>query len=243
MAKVLKKAGSILKAVVDIILPPVCYICRRSCSSKYGLCDLCLERIHNVPSPYCLKCGKRLLGRESICSECNGKDIHYIEKGWSCCYYKDTVKECVHLFKYRRHLGLVDIFRDIMLDFIKKNDMAKDIDLIVPVPMHPAKRRERTYNHAEIIARSLSKHLDMPFNFKGLKKIKWTESQSELDRAKRLQNVKDTFLVVDKNAFFGKRVLLVDDVYTTGATINECAKAVQNAEPNKVFFLTLARGL
>ncbi len=130
-----------------------------------------------------------------------------------------------------------------MIDFVKKHDIHKNVDLIVPVPIYPTKKRERTYNHAEILARSLSKNFAIPINAKNLKKIKWTQSQSELGREKRLKNVKDTFLIVDKGAFSDKCVLLVDDVYTTGTTINECAKVLRGAKASKVFSLTLARGV
>lgn len=223
MSSVLQKPKSIFKTLLDIVLPTVCYVCGRSCSSKYGLCDLCLNRIR-------------------LCAEYGSKNP-YIEKAWSCSYYKDTIKECIHLFKYKGYIGLIDIFRDIMIDFVKKHDIHKNIDLIVPVPVYPTKKRERTYNHAEILARSLSKNFAIPINAKNLKKIKWTQSQSELGREKRLKNVKDTFLIVDKGAFSDKCVLLVDDVYTTGTTINECAKVLRGAKASKVFSLTLARGV
>ncbi len=130
-----------------------------------------------------------------------------------------------------------------MIDFVKKHDIDKNIDLITPVPIYPTKKRERTYNHAEILARSLSKNFAIPIDAKNLKKIRWTRSQSELGREKRLKNVKDSFLIVDKGAFSDKCVLLVDDVYTTGTTINECAKVLRGAKASKVFSLTLARGV
>ena len=223
MPSVLQKPKSIFKTLLDIVLPPVCYVCGTGCSSKYGLCDLCLNKIR-------------------LCADYSPKNA-YIEKAWSCSYYKDTIKECIHLFKYKGYIGLIDIFRDIMIDFVKKHDIHKNVDLIVPVPIYPTKKRERTYNHAEILARSLSKNFTIPINAKNLKKIKWTQSQSELGREKRLKNVKDTFLIVDKGVFSDKRVLLVDDVYTTGTTINECAKVLRGAKASKVFSLTLARGV
>jgi ComF family protein len=222
MPAILEKPKRIFKGLIDMVLPPVCYVCGRSCSSKYGICDLCLNKIR-------------------FCAEYDLKNSH-IERSWSCSYYKDTIKECIHLFKYKGYIGLIDIFRDTMVAFVKKHRIDKDIDLIVPVPLYPAKKRERTYNHAEILARSLSKAFAIPIDAKNLKKIRWTQSQSELGREKRLKNVRGSFLVVDKSAFSGKNVLLVDDVYTTGTTINECAKMLREAKASKVFSLTLARG-
>ena len=242
MAKVLKKTGSLFKALLDVLLPPVCYVCRESCSGKYGLCEVCIAKIRYIPYPHCLKCGRRLANKETLCRECASKKSP-LERGWSCCYYEGTIKECIHLFKYNRYIGLIDVFRDIAVNFIRKNNIAKKVDLIVPVPLHPAKRRGRPYNHAEVFASSVAKVIAIPADLKNLKKIKWTESQSELNKDKRLENVKESFLAVDKNSFSGRNVLLVDDVYTTGATINECAKALLDANANKVFSLTLARGV
>ena len=222
-------------------MPPVCYVCGKSCSSKYGLCEACLGKIKHISHPRCPKCGRRLLSKDAVCGECNAKES-YIEKNWSCCSYEDTMKECIHLFKYRGYLGLVDIFKDVMVNFIKANEIRNEIDLIVPIPIFSTKKRERTYNHSEVLAGLLSKSLGVAMDEKNLKKIKWSRSQSELDKKNRLKNVKDTFLVIDKDVFAGKNVLLVDDVYTTGATVNECAKMLLEANAGRVLSLTLARG-
>jgi len=237
----MEKPIKVFKTFLDIVLPPVCYMCGKSCSSKYGLCDFCLEKIHPIPPPHCQKCGRRVTTSESLCAECIAKKS-CVERGWSCCHYKDTIKECIHLFKYRGYVGLVDIFKDVMAGFIKKHRIHEEVNFIVPVPIYATKKRERTYNHAEVLARSLSKFFVIPMDTKNLKKIKWTQSQSELGKEKRLKNVKDTFLAVDRNVFSGKSILLVDDVYTTGATIDECAKILLLAGAGKVFSLVLARG-
>ena len=242
MATVLNKPISIFKTFLDIVLPPVCYVCKESCSGKYGLCEVCLEKIWHIPPPYCLKCGRRVPEKESTCGECKKKVVH-VQRGFSCCEYKDTIKHCIHLFKYNGYVGLVDIFKDIMTDFLKKHTLDKEIDLIVPVPMYRTKKRERTYNHAEVLARSISQSFSILIDSKNLKKIRWTQSQSELDKQKRLRNVKDSFITVDKNVFRGKNVLLVDDVYTTGATINECARVLSGTEPRSIYSLTLARSI
>lgn len=241
MTTLLKKPVSLFKAFLDIVLPPVCYVCGKPCSGKYGLCEMCLEKIRRITPPACAKCGRKLHSDVSICGDCSVKNS-YIEKGWCACYYEGSIKECIHLFKYNGYLGLVDIFRDITLDSVKRNVEVKDADIIVPVPIYSTKKRERAYNHAEVIARAISKNISIPVDSRNLKKIRWTKSQSELDRQKRLENVKGSFIVVDKNAFLDKNVILVDDVYTTGATINECAKTLKNAGVNKVYFLALARG-
>jgi competence protein ComFC len=241
MNTLLGRTKSVFKSVLDMVMPPVCYVCGKSCSAQYGLCDDCLGGISHIVSPYCIKCGVRVRKNEKLCSECLKKDS-YISRGWSCCYYKDTIKNCIHLFKYSGYTGLSDIFSAIMNNFASKN-ISNPIDIIVPVPIHPSKKRERSYNHSEILAKALSKNRSIPVNTNNLIKIKWTRSQSELDKKKREGNIKNTFFVIDKNMFKDKEILLVDDVYTTGSTINECAKTLIESGASKVCSLTLARSI
>jgi len=243
MSHLSQRSLSILKALADVLLPTVCYICEKSCSAEFGLCEECLAKIRYIPYPYCTKCGRGCSAGDDLCPECRDNATSAVEKAWSCCYYTDTVKDCIHLFKYRGYAGLADIFGYIMLEFAEKNGLFENIDFIVPVPMHSSKKRERSYNHAELLARFIAKRSFVSLDSKNLKKIKWTQSQSELDKAKRLNNVKDTFLVIDKEIFRDKSILLIDDVYTTGATINECAGTLLSSGSKKVFSFTLARGV
>lgn len=236
----LEKSKLILKSFLDVIFPPACYVCGRSASSEYGLCETCLGQITPILPPFCPKCGKHIENGMHVCRECTLLKSR-VERAWSSSSYTDTIKHCIHLFKYKGYTGLADILSDTMATFIRKNRIENIADIITAVPMHPSKKRERPYNHAEILARGLSRKFAIPVDCKNLKKIRWTSSQSELDREKRLQNVRDSFAVTDRNAFSGKGVLLVDDVYTTGATINECAKSLLGAGANKVYSLTLAR--
>ena len=241
MKSILKRPLSFAKALLDVVLPPVCYVCRKSCTSAYGLCDNCFGRVKRIYPPCCPRCGKRVSMSEKACADCK-KNMPLTEKGWASCYYEDTIRECIHLFKYGHYLGLRDVFRDIMVDFARKNRIDSHVNVIVPVPIHGAKKRERSYNHAEILARPLAQALSLPLDVRNLKKIKWTVPQSELDKNERMQNVKNAFFVVDKKAFSGKNVLIIDDIYTTGATITECTKALLEANACRVYSYTLARG-
>jgi len=147
----------------------------------------------------------------------------------------------VHLFKYNGYAGLVDVFCDIAVNFIKKNELGKSIDLVVPVPAHRTKKREKGYSHTELLARAVSKEVSIPFDSKNLKKIRWTRPQNELDKKKRLVNVKGSFLAVEKEVFRDKNILLIDDVYTTGSTANECARVLREARASRVFSFAIAR--
>jgi competence protein ComFC len=236
-----QKGVSFLKAFLDIILPPVCYVCGKSCQNAHGICDACLGTVKHIAPPVCARCGRRVIAGNPVCGECLRKES-YLEQAWSCCSYENTIKECIHLFKYKGYVGLIDFFDDIMTAFARNYGIVDRVDLIVPVPMFPTKQRARGYNHADMLARTLSKKCSLPRDARNLKKIRWTRPQNELDRKMRSRNVKDTFLVVDRGAFSGKSILLVDDVYTTGATLNECARMLLKAKAEKIFSLTLARG-
>jgi len=222
MNGLLGKTGSIFRAVLDVVLPPVCYVCKEPAGAKYGLCEACLDKIKRLPRP-----------RKHL-------KAAYLDGVWFASSYQDTVKDCIHLFKYSGYAGLVDIFRDISVSAVKKAVIEQGIDLIVPVPAHGSKKRERGYSHTELIARALSKELSVRIDSRSLKKIRRTRPQSELDREKRLVNVKDSFLAVEKEPFRGKNILLIDDVYTTGSTADECAKALREARAGKVFAFAIA---
>ncbi len=240
MAGLLKKYKKIMSAFLDIVLPPSCYVCRESCSGKYGLCDNCIIDIQKLKGPACRRCGSKVLSGQTLCAECSLQDSP-LDKNWSACRYDGKMRECIHLFKYKGYLGLVDIFGDIVKEFVENNKIYNEVDIIAPVPLHPAKRRERNYNHAEILASAISKNFSIPIDLKNLKKIKWSHSQSELKKEERKKNVKNTFILADARPFQDKRVLLVDDVYTTGATLRECARILKESGAAKVFSITLAK--
>lgn len=240
-----KQKRNLLQTILDLAFPPACYICNASCSGIYGLCNECLSKVRLNPPPYCSKCGKHLTNRSrdksNLCIECTQRTV-FIEKAWSSCIYEGVIRECIHLFKYKSHIGLKDLFKEIIIEFIKQNEILASIDAIVPVPIYHVKRRERGYNHAEVLAKIIAKNFKRPIITKSLRKIVWTRSQSELDKKGRTENVKDTFIVVDKDIVKGKNILLVDDIYTTGATLNECAKVLKKVGSVYIFSFTLARG-
>lgn len=130
----------------------------------------------------------------------------------------------------------------LMVDFANKNINAHEIDLIVPVPLHPKKLRERQFNQSEVLASYLAKRLDKKIVKDKVKRIKYTMPQTELKRDERIKNVDGAFLAKDGHDLKGKTILLIDDVFTTGATLHECAKALKNAGAKKVVAFALARG-
>lgn len=137
---------------------------------------------------------------------------------------------------------MANLLGKLMVDFANKNINAYEIDLIVPVPLHPKKLRERQFNQSEVLASYLAKRLDKKIVKDKVKRIKYTMPQTELKRDERIKNVDGAFLAKDGPDLEGKIILLIDDVFTTGATLHECAKALKNAGAKKVVAFALARG-
>lgn len=137
---------------------------------------------------------------------------------------------------------MVNLLGEIMADFANKNINSHEIDLIVPIPLHPVKLRERQFNQSEALATYLAKKLNKKIIKDRIKRIKYTLPQTELKREDRLKNVKDAFLAKRHNGFEDRTILLIDDVFTTGATLHECAKSLKNAGAKKVIAFALARG-
>ncbi len=176
-----------------------------------------------------------------ICNECAGGNF-YFTRAWSCCIYEGIIKDAILRFKYTDSMYLAPIFRKILSDFIKEN-LDKDIvDMIVPIPLFSSKLRERGFNQSVILAGLMRTILNKPVSSNMLKKIRPTRPQQELNRRERLSNLKGVFTVRDPRAVKNKNIMLVDDVFTTGSTINECSRILKEALCKNVFALTLARG-
>ncbi len=137
---------------------------------------------------------------------------------------------------------MVTLLGKVMLDFANKNMNVHEIDLIVPVPLHPLKLRERQFNQSEVLATYLAKRLNKKIIINRVKRIKYTLPQTELKREERLKNVRGVFLAKKYSGFEDSTILLVDDVFTTGATMHECAKSLKDAGAKKVIAFALARG-
>jgi ComF family protein len=159
------------------------------------------------------------------------------------CLYGGVLKECIHLFKYNERLRLSRILSELMVDFIKTNrQIIDDVDIIVPVPLSAGRLWQRGYNQSEILARALAKELGLSFS-NALVKTKSTRPQSELKRDRRLNNVRGVFGIRRGARIAGKTILLVDDVLTTGSTLNECARILLESGAGRIRALTLARGI
>jgi competence protein ComFC len=237
-----QKSRELVESIVNIIYPNLCCTCKAQLSEgERLLCKKCSEEIKIIPTPHCIKCGRHLPVK-GICGECRS-GRHLLESVYCACIFDGVMKECIHNFKYKNRLTLMQIFKDIVFEFAIDNPFMENVDIVVPVPLHPARLRQRAYNQSVIIASEIAHTFSLPLEDRILKKIKNTRPQSALDKNKRQQNIKGSFALKKPSFVKGKRILLVDDVFTTGATANECASVLLKAGAKSVSCFTLARGL
>lgn len=192
-----------------------------------------------IEDPYCLKCGKQLEEEaEEYCTDCR-KGHHLYVRGRGLFRYEGQEKEAIHKIKYENKREYLVTIADYMAEYLGEEIRRWNIDICVPVPMHRRKRRKRGYNQAEILAGLLSEHLDLVMDKKLLIKLYETGEQKELSAKERRNNLQDAFFAEDCS---GLNILLVDDVYTTGSTIDAAADALLQAGANKVYFAAICIG-
>jgi ComF family protein len=156
---------------------------------------------------------------------------------------KTIVRDAIHHFKYSRALWFENFLAGLLLAEAVPVLRGQKWNFIVPVPLHPLKKREREFNQAELLAAQLSKAAAIPLNTKLLLRVKSTATQTVLRRDQRATNMRGAFAVRDRLKLDGEKIVLVDDVFTTGATTNDCARALRAAGAGEVCVWTVARGL
>lgn len=231
--------------LVDIVYPKTCVVCKHklkeiSCVDNL-VCMSCWTKIkRNVP-PFCYRCGRHLeKPRKNICPECVKRQLHF-DRAFSPCIYEGIMKELIHAFKYQGKDYLSYTLSRLMVEFIKDYNLPVDLlDLVIPIPLHKARLREREFNQAELLSDYIASTFNKNVLSDNLRRLRNTKTQTELETNQRLLNVKDSFGVAESREIKGKNILLVDDVFTTGATSSEAAYALKNAGANIVFVLTLA---
>lgn len=235
-----------LKSLIDLIYPLRCPLCGDIVIPKgERICCDCRPKLPYVKEPCCLKCGKPIEREEvEFCSDCQRKPYSFT-RGYSLWVYDERMKKSITEFKYHGRKEYGAFYVEEILKNFKGRLEGLQLDGVVAVPLHPRKLRKRGYNQAEVIAKPIAKACSLPY-IDLLLRSKNTLPQKELSDKERLKNVQSAFTinkrVLKGLAFPIERLLLVDDIYTTGSTIETCTELLLQYGVKEVYFLTLCIG-
>ena len=227
--------------VIDFCYPGICAACRATADPRQTLCDACTAKLGELESAAaCPQCAMPLAQVGSPCPFCKGKGIAHYESVLRLGVFENPLKDLIHFLKYQRRWAAGDFLAERLLAKAEVRSLIRSADVLVPVPLHPLRHFTRGYNQAGVVARFLAKELNKPIA-RPLKRIRNTESQTNLrSRQKRVENLKDAFGLRSAKAVHEKRVLVIDDVMTTGATLQSVARALKAAEPAALDALVIA---
>jgi ComF family protein len=237
----------LLSELIEIIYPPKCHVCLDFLDDEErkspDICDNCYSAFPLLTHPICSICGVPFASKveeDHQCERCIRTRPFYDELR-SPYLYQDTIMEAIHRLKYSGKSYLARSMGRLLADFLK--DWRGDIDsmIMMPVPLHKKKLRQRGFNQSVLLVKEIIRLIDIKADYFTLRRIRYTETQTGLTLEERRKNVKGAFEVTGKANLKGKSVIMVDDVATTGNTINECARMLKKAGCERVLGLTLAR--
>lgn len=227
--------------LVDLVFPRICFACsERVDDQDRFLCDKCKKELLPVGDLSCPVCGSFETVNQHDCSLCNSEEIHF-DKCFSLMPYNDVVRTLIHELKYNEMTKVSDYLVDYSIRHIEAKMPFSDADFVCPVPLHKTKQRERGYNQAALLARRIAAHFKWQYEPDLVKRFRFTESQADLSPDQRKMNVNKAFSVKKKIPLRDKNILIVDDVFTTGATVNSISQVLKEHQVNKIYVLTVAR--
>ena len=227
------------RAALDALYPRRCPVCGEIVTPKGRLiCPSCLLRLSPVKSPVCQKCGKEVWSEEiEYCPDCV-KHRRSFARGMALFNYTEEAARSMAAVKYKNKREYLDFYGAALAARYENQIRRMQVDVLVPVPVHPSRKRARGFNQAEVLAVCLGKRLGIPVGSGMLIRDKKTKPQKELSAADRLKNLSGAFRAGTIPEGI-KTVLLVDDIYTTGSTVEACARALRSAGVSRVYFVVI----
>ncbi|MBE5923056.1 MAG: ComF family protein [Lachnospiraceae bacterium] len=234
--------NKVTNGIINLLYPTVCPVCGGVLAyGEKGGCGSCEKTLQWVTEPSCLKCGKMLDNDEDeYCSDCREIPKSY-DKGFPVFCYEGPIKDSLYAFKYKNQRHQAAFYVDSIFKRYGEELNSLNLSGIVPVPVHKQKKRTRGYNQAELIATELSKRLNVPVFPNYLERTRKTNPQKELDANERMKNLKNAFKIGENDVKLDK-VLIVDDIYTSGATIEACTQALKNKGIRNIYYVSVAIG-
>ena len=235
------QAEDILEGVISILYPRRCPVCDGIVKRREGLIHSdCKRVIKPAGHLICMKCGKPITDSDKeYCTDCV-KTKHYFDRGFGVFRYR-SVSGSVYRFKYSGRREYADFYAEAAMKYLGKVMRGMHADAIIPVPMYEKKRRKRGYNQAEVLAGAIGKRLGVPVRCDVAKRVRDTVPMKLLDSSERRSNLKKAFNISQNDVKF-KCIILIDDIYTTGSTMDELAKQFRKRGVERIFFVTLAIG-
>ncbi|MFP3928798.1 MAG: double zinc ribbon domain-containing protein [Desulfobacteraceae bacterium] len=240
----------VLKAWIELIYPPRCPACGSLTAPSQdgegmGLCPVCLPRLKPLRAPFCMRCGVPLEGgsREArLCGSCLMRPPPF-ETSRSCFLYEGAALEIIHRFKYNGLAHLVETLGPPLMELAREALPSGLEAVVTPVPLHPRKLRQRGFNQSLLLARYVARLPGLTLDPFCLRRLRDTPRQVDLGREERRRNVRNAFEVPDPRRIKDREVLLVDDVSTTGSTLESCSRALLAAGASRVYCLSSARAV
>ncbi len=234
------RLSTTLNDMLDCILPPVCLSChQRIVAAAEVLCKACRESITHINEPICPKCGAEAITR--ICDHCF--EVTFVfDQSRSIFRFDGAIQDLVHKVKYEGYLSPVDWFAFKAAEHLNSFSSYDDLDIVTATPLHRVRKRERGFNQSELIARKLADLINLPYR-ELIRRRSYTLSQTNLSKQEREHNLRDVFVVLHPELVKAKHILVIDDVFTTGTTVNEVSKVLKACQPRRISVLTMARPL
>jgi len=234
----------LFRGFTDLVYPACCILCKNPLSAlekTNRLCFACQAKLQKNRPPFCRRCSRPLENpNHRICRNCQETPLEF-DQAWCAFLFNEPMQKLLHIFKYGHKTSLRHFFIDGIMSFTRDYQIhLNEFDLIVPIPLHPTRLRERGYNQSALIADMLAEELNIPVDKRNLQRVRHTPNQARLSQKERWTNVKAAFKIKPHNNFRQKNILLVDDLFTTGATVSQAAKTLKAAGAAKVNVLTIA---
>ena len=239
---VYRLAAELSERLLRLLFPVRCPVCDRPVPRREGLiCEACYRRLPFVREPYCMKCGKPLTrSEEEYCRDCMSA-AHAFEKGRAILHYEGEIRKSIYRFKYAGRREYARAYALLAKEHLAEFIRATDAQAIVPVPLHTKRYRKRGYNQAELLAGEIGRIFSIPVETHLVKRVRNTVPQKQLDLAGRQNNLKRAFKIC-RNDVKLKTIIIVDDIYTTGSTVDALSRELRQHGVERIYVLALACG-
>ncbi len=231
----------LIDVVGSLLYPPRCPVCDGVVNIvEQGICGECFKKIHYVKPPRCMKCGKPIDNKAiEYCEDC-GQNTHYFKEGRALYQYRE-VAGAIYRFKYGGRREYAKVFGEEMAYYLGDYIKGLEPDALIPVPLHITRERQRGYNQAKLLAKVLGEHLNIPVETEILRRVKKTKPLKLMNPEERINNLKKAFILVE-NGVKLSTIVIIDDIYTTGSTMDAIAEVFIEHGVENIYFVALAIG-